>query len=169
MSNSLERYAEFLEDYAKYLLNNKPIIDIPLSPQELIDEASRIRAKLKVRSEKGKIVINLNEGETIYFIKFLGEVVFSFDKLYRPLKIEIEIKERIDESIFNESQKKCKSIKYDNGFVEVLLAKGDVEHWAHIEGEVVFSFDKLYRPLKIEIEIKDLMDNEKVLKSADLI
>ncbi|BCU67808.1 hypothetical protein HS7_12450 [Sulfolobales archaeon HS-7] len=169
MSNSLERYAEFLEDYARYLLSNKPVIDISLSPQELIDEASRIKAKLKVRSEKGRIIINLNEGEAVYFTKFLGEIVFSFDKLYRPLKIEIEIKERIHESIFNESQKKCKSIKYDNGFIEVFLAKGDAEHWAHIEGEIVFSFDKLYRPLKIEMEIKDLMDNEKVLKSADLI
>ncbi|TRM96072.1 hypothetical protein DJ527_13040 [Sulfolobus sp. F1] len=108
MEEQLEKYAEFLEKYAEYLRKNgKPIIDIPLSPEEILSEASRIRAKSKVKAEHGWIYVDLNEGV--------------------------------------------------------------VEHWAHIEGEVIIKLDKLYRPLKIEIEIKDTMDSEKVLMHADLL
>ncbi|WP_152939498.1 hypothetical protein [Acidianus ambivalens] len=36
-----EEFAKFLEDYANYLKNNKqPLIDIPLSPDDLLAEAS---------------------------------------------------------------------------------------------------------------------------------
>ncbi|AKA74629.1 hypothetical protein SULI_12675 [Saccharolobus solfataricus] len=103
----LEKYAKFLEDYANFVKNNKPIINIPLSPEELLSEASRIRALSRVKRENGLIIVK--------------------------------------------------------------LAEGNAEHWAHFEGEVIMTFDNLYRPLKIEIEIKDTMDSEKVLKDANLI
>ncbi|MEM0173790.1 MAG: hypothetical protein QXV69_07515 [Sulfolobaceae archaeon] len=107
MDSGLERFARFLEDYANFLKSDRKIIDIPLTPKELLEEASRIRALSRVRREGEVIVIDLN--------------------------------------------------------------KGKAEHWAHFEGEIIMLFDKLYRPLKIEIEIKDTMDSEKVLKSAGLI
>ena len=99
-----EEFAKFLEEYAEYLKSKPPLIDIP---EELLAEASRIRAKSRVKLEGGKIVIYLDNGKT--------------------------------------------------------------EHWAHFEGEIIMTFDKLYRPLKVEIEIKDTIDSEKVLKNADLI
>ncbi|MFP3202573.1 MAG: hypothetical protein RXR43_10135 [Sulfolobus sp.] len=43
------------------------------------------------------------------------------------------------------------------------------KHWAHFKEEIIITFDKLCRPLKVEIEIKDVMDSEKVLKNAGLI
>lgn len=49
------------------------------------------------------------------------------------------------------------------------MADGSAEHWAHFEGEVVITFDSLYRPLRVEIEVKDSMDSEKVLKNANLV
>lgn len=51
MEESLEKYAKFLEDYANFLKNNKPIINISLSPEELLSEASRIRALSRVKRE----------------------------------------------------------------------------------------------------------------------
>jgi len=51
MEESLEKYAKFLEDYPNFLKNNKPIINISLSPEELLSEASRIRALSRVKRE----------------------------------------------------------------------------------------------------------------------
>jgi hypothetical protein len=102
LEDLLEKYAIFLEDYANFLKNNKLIIDIPLSSPELLEEASRIRAKSRVKGENGIINVRLNEG--------------------------------------------------------------NFEHWAHFEGEIIMTLDKLYKPLRLEIEIKDMMGNEKILK-----
>ncbi|TRM97363.1 hypothetical protein DMP16_02795, partial [Sulfolobus sp. B1] len=89
----------------------------------------------------------------------------------RPLKIEIEIKDTMDsEKVINEIERANNEIKFLKDYImEITLAEGVVEHWAHIEGEVIIKLDKLYRPLKIEIEIKDTMDSEKVLMHADLL
>jgi hypothetical protein len=171
MEDLLEKYANFLEDYANFLKNNKPIIDIPLSSHELLAEASRIRAKSRVKRENGMIVIRLNEGNSEHWAHFEGEIIMIFDKLYRPLKLEIEIKDTMDsEKVLKKlEEKKFSDIKYEDEVIEIILAKGEPEHWAHFEGEVVMVLDKSFRPLKLEIEIKDTMDSEKVLMDADLI
>jgi hypothetical protein len=66
-------------------------------------------------------------------------------------------------------EQKFSDIKYENELIEIVLANGESEHWAHFEGEVVMVLDRLYRPLKLEIEITDTMDSEKVLMDAELI
>ncbi|MFP3218663.1 MAG: hypothetical protein RXQ99_08730, partial [Acidianus sp.] len=57
----------------------------------------------------------------------------------------------------------------DNEFIEIYLANGEAEHWAHFEGEIIMTLNDSYTPLRLEIEIKDVMDSEKVLKNAGLI
>jgi len=108
MQNSLEKYVNFLEDYARFLKKgNKPVIDIPLTPEELLAEAKRVKAKSRLRAENRSIIM--------------------------------------------------------------LLADREGEHWANLEGEVVIVFDKLYRPLRVEIEVKDMMGSDKVLSDAGLL
>jgi hypothetical protein len=70
-------------------LNNKPIIDIPLSSHELLEEASRIRAKSRVKGENDIITVRLNEGNPEHWAHFEGEIIMTFDKLYRPLRWKI--------------------------------------------------------------------------------
>jgi hypothetical protein len=171
MEDLLEKYAKFLEDYANFLKNNKPIIDIPLSSYELLAEASRIRAKSRVKGENGIITVRLNEGNPEHRAYFEGEIIMTFDKLYRPLRLEIEIKDMMgSEKVLKKlEEQKLSDIKYENEVIEIVLANGEPEHWAHFEGEVVMVLDRLHRPLKLEIEIKDIMDSEKVLINADLL
>lgn len=107
MNSEVEKFTRFLEEYANFLKSGKKIIDIPLTPEEPLEEASRVRALSRIKREGNLIVIYLSEGEA--------------------------------------------------------------EHWAHFEGEIIMLFDKLYRPLKIEIEVKDTMDSEKVLENAGLL
>jgi hypothetical protein len=171
MEDLLEKYAIFLEDYANFLKNNKPIIDIPLSSHELLEEASRIRAKSRVKGENGIITVRLNEGNPEHWAHFEGEIIMTFDKLYRPLKLEIEIKDMMgSEKVLKKlGDQKFSDIKYENEVIEIVLANGEPEHWAHFEGEIVMVLDRLHRPLKLEIEIKDIMDSEKVLINANLL
>ncbi|BDC18900.1 hypothetical protein [Acidianus sp. HS-5] len=168
-----EEFAKFLEEYAEYLKSKPPLIDIPLSPKELLAEASRIRAKSRVKLEGGKIVIYLDNGKTEHWAHLEGEIIITFDKLYRPLKVEIEIKDTMDSEkvLKNLKNEKISDIEFliDDGFIEIYLAKGDAEHWAHLEGEIIMALDESYKPLRLEIEIKDTMDSEKVLKNAGLL
>jgi hypothetical protein len=80
-----------LEEYAEYLKNNgKPIIDAPLTPEEILSEALRIRAKSKVKAEHGWIYVDLNDGIAEHWAHIEGEVIIKLDKLYRQLKMEIK-------------------------------------------------------------------------------
>jgi len=171
MEDLLEKYAIFLEDYANFLKNNKLIIDIPLSSPELLEEASRIRAKSRVKGENGIITVRLNEGNPEHWVHFEGEIIMTFDKLYKPLRLEIEIKDMMgSEKILKKlEEQKYSDIKYENELIEIVLANGESEHWAHFEGEIVMVLDKSFRPLKLEIEITDTMDSEKVLINAGLL
>ncbi|MFP3400309.1 hypothetical protein [Acidianus sp.] len=169
-----EEFAKFLEDYANYLKNNKqPLIDIPLSPDDLLAEASRIRAKSRVKLKDRRIIIQLTNGEEKHWAHFEGEIIMTFDKLYRPLKVEIEIKDVMDSEkvLKNLKSEKISDIEFvtDNEFIEIYLANGEAEHWAHFEGEIIMTLNDSYTPLRLEIEIKDVMDSEKVLKNAGLI
>jgi methyl coenzyme M reductase gamma subunit len=136
-----------------------------------LSEDSRIRAKSRVKRENGMIVIRLNEGNPEHWAHFEGEIIMIFDKLYRPLRLEIEIKDTMDsEKVLNKLEvQKFSDTKYEDEVIEIILAKGEPEHWAHFEGEVVMVLDKSFIPLELEIEIKDTMDSEKVLMNADLI
>jgi hypothetical protein len=171
MEDLLEKYAIFLEDYANFLKNNKPIIDTPLSSHELLEEASRMRAKSRVKEENGIITVRLNEGNPEHWVHFDGEIIMTFDKLYRSLRLEIEIKDMMgSEKVLKKlEEQKYSDIKYENEVIEIVLANGEPEHWAHFEGEVVMVLDKSFRPLKLEIEITDTMDSEKVLINAGLL
>jgi hypothetical protein len=66
-------------------------------------------------------------------------------------------------------EQKYSDIKYENEVIEIVLANGEPEHWAHFEGEVVMVLDKSFRPLRLEIEITDTMYSEKVLINAGLL
>ncbi|BCU70021.1 hypothetical protein [Stygiolobus caldivivus] len=141
----------------------------PLKGSEESDgEATRAGLPLKVEGRGEFIILRLNEGEPEHWAHFEGEVVITFDKYYKPLKVEIEVKDTMD------SEKALPDIKgyftSDTPFIEIDLVKdGEPEHWAHFEGEVVITFDKYYKPLKVEIEVKDTMDSEKVLRDAGLL
>jgi hypothetical protein len=134
-------------------------------------EASRIRAKSRVKGENGIITVRLNEGNPEHWVHFEGEIIMTFDKLYRPLRLEIEIKDMMgSEKVLKKlEEQKFSDIKYENELIEIVLANGEPEHWAHFEGEIVMVLDRLHRPLKLEIEIKDIMDSEKVLINANLL
>ena len=112
MEDLLEKYAIFLEDYANFLKNNKPIIDIPLSSHELLAEASRIRAKSRVKGENGIITVRLNEGNPEHWVHFEGEIIMTFDKLYRPLKLEIEIKDMMGSEKVLKKIRRTKTLRY---------------------------------------------------------
>jgi hypothetical protein len=62
----------------------RPVIDIPLTPEELLSEASRIRAMSRVHAEDVWIRVDLKEGEAKHWAHVEGEVVIEMDKLYRP-------------------------------------------------------------------------------------
>ncbi len=55
-------------------------------------------------------------------------------------------------------------VSAEDGWICIHLKDGIAKHWAHFEGEVIVKLDRLYRPLSIEIEIKDTMDHEKEME-----
>ncbi|WP_126449407.1 hypothetical protein [Sulfodiicoccus acidiphilus] len=56
-------------------MKNRPVIDIPLTPEELLEEASRIRAKARVKAEHGVIAVELAERVGGHWAHFEGEVI----------------------------------------------------------------------------------------------
>ena len=45
-------------------------------------------------------------------------------------------------------EQKFSDIKYENEVIEIFLANGEPEHWAHFEREAVMVLDKSFRPLR---------------------
>jgi hypothetical protein len=54
----------------------------------------------------------------------------TFDKLYRPLRLEIEIKDMMgSEKVLKKlEEQKFSDIKYENEVIEIVLANGESEH-----------------------------------------
>ena len=96
-------------------------------------------------------------------------MLLKLDKGYNPLHLEVEVKDVIGGLDALSNMRPFDGVEFDGVYLDVHFNESDSEHWAHFGGTVELELDSNYRPLRMTIEVKDLMGSEVVLRSAGLL
>ena len=119
--------------------------------------------------ERNVIVVELGEGKVAHRVRFEGEMLLKLDKGYNPLHLEVEVKDVIDGLDALSNIKPFGGVEFDGVYLDVHLNEGEPEHWAHFGCVAELELDSNYWPLRMTIEVKDLMGSEGVLRSVGLL